>query len=47
LFQGRGHLPLLQRSKASLTGIDALLADGKPVERILVDRGISYKADNR
>ncbi len=34
-------------AEASLVGIDALLAAGVPVDRVLVDRGISYKADAR
>ncbi|MCB1256753.1 MAG: hypothetical protein KDB26_06595 [Microthrixaceae bacterium] len=34
-------------AEASLTGIDSVLAAGIPVERVLVDRGISYKADER
>ena len=34
-------------AEASLTGIDSLLNSGVPVERVLVDRGISYKADER
>ena len=34
-------------AEASLTGIDSLLASGEPVERVLVDRGISYKADEK
>lgn len=54
---GRNHPNLIGRivvrpaasddAEASLTGIDSLLAAGVPVERVLVDRGISYKADER
>lgn len=54
---GREHPNLIGRivvrpaasddAEASLTGIDSLRAAGVPVERVLVDRGISYKADER
>lgn len=34
-------------AEAALCGVDSLLAAGIPVERVLVDRGMSYKADER
>lgn len=52
---GRDHPNLIARivvrpassddAEASLTGIDSLLSAGVPVDRVLVDRGISYKSD--
>lgn len=54
---GDEHPPLIRRivvrpaasddAEASLTGIDTLLVAGTPIRRVIVDRGISYKADER
>ncbi len=54
---GHEYPPLIRRivvrpaasddAEASLTGIDGLIASGNPVDRVIVDRGISYKAADR
>lgn len=54
---GTEYPPLIRRvvvraapsddAEASLAGIDTLRANGFPVNKVIVDRGISYKADQR
>ena len=54
---GHEHPPLIRRivvrpaasddAEASLVGIDDLITSGVPVDRVIVDRGISYKAADR